>query len=180
MLHVKRMYQYLNTQHAYLNDEDFKNGVNTKEIERIILHDGTNILSHSRWIEDLKGHSHDYITLNVNAKRKNAIDLSEKAFVIKIDYEYSTSRTTSYDLYLHIDLFNFDTKENIKYNEMMYKTYIDIEKDVKFETMTKLLRKESTDTKTLIYSAIKELSAYNIDKLEKDINNLIGKWFISK
>jgi hypothetical protein len=168
MLIIKRY--ALNTQYLFLNDEDYKNE-QSKEIERVILHDGTNILSSSRWLTDLKGHSIEVINFELNAKRKNTIDLNEKAFIIKTSYEYANKNELTYDLYLHIDLFKIEVKETIKH-DMLYTIYKDIEKNVIFETMTKLLRKQSSDLKSKIYNDVKELKTYNIDLLEKDVNNL--------
>jgi hypothetical protein len=171
MLYIKRLFKYLNPQSLFLNDEDYKNGRNSKEIERVLIHDGENVLITTKWINKQNGGSHEEIILNANAKKKNIKDLNEKAFIIKTDYNYSDKSRLTYDLYIHIDLFNFEVQKIVKH-DMLYITYLDREKDVKIENVIKVLRQESQNIQSKIHNSIKDLSGHNITKLEKDINNL--------
>ena len=171
MLYVKRLNRYLNTQSAFLNDDDFKNGVKNKNIERILIHDDEKVLFTCKWLETTKMKSIDEISFNVSAKNKRQTDLKEKAFTIKTSYEYALSNYLTYDLYLHIDLFNFEVKKVIQYNTL-YNVYTDIDNDLQFKQVIKELRKDSDDVKSIIYKLSKDLRTFNINELEKDINKI--------
>jgi HD superfamily phosphohydrolase len=164
-LEVNRPTKFLNTQAVVIDCKAY-------QLERILIHDGFEVITQSRWIEEKGVYSNtskDKLKLNVEVFRKLKKDLSIKAFIIKSDYEHALDNNT-YDLYLHVDLFNFEITEDLRALQILYKTYYDKEKNVIFDNYIKDYHRESQNLKYKVKDKLKEIQTlYKIDEIDKEL-----------